>query len=239
MSNQNVIAVLGMHRSGTSFLTGTLQQAGLFLGKHHQWNPHNLKGNRENPDIQVFHDWLLQQNGGAWDNPPHFVAWSSEAIERAKQIIQDYEAIPIWGFKDPRTLLVFDGWKELVPNLKLIGIVRHPIAVAASLHARSGMSYEEGVKLWCSYNEHLLSLLQQYRFPMLSFDWDEAVLHELLLKLLPELGLGTLPQEDRFYSDELKHNAPNSLGVRISERAASLYEKLITFAELTLSLRDK
>ena len=34
-----VVCILGMHRSGTSCLTGSLQQAGLFLGDCHTWNP--------------------------------------------------------------------------------------------------------------------------------------------------------------------------------------------------------
>ena len=40
------VFVLGMHRSGTSWFTGALQQAGLHLGMHHTWNAHNRKGNK-------------------------------------------------------------------------------------------------------------------------------------------------------------------------------------------------
>ena len=39
-----LIAVLGMHRSGTSYLAGSLQEAGLILGDCHTWNKHNEKG---------------------------------------------------------------------------------------------------------------------------------------------------------------------------------------------------
>lgn len=234
MSNQNVIAVLGMHRSGTSFLTGTLQQAGLFLGKHHQWNPFNLKGNRENPDIQVFHDWLLEQNGGAWDNPPANVVWSEEATQRAKDIIREYDGIPTWGFKDPRTLLAFDGWKRLLPDLRLIGIVRHPAAVAASLHARNeAMSYDQGIELWLRYNQQLLAIAEKHSFPMLSFDWDEKLLHDILVAILPDLALGHLPDGDRFYSDELRHNSAESLGVELTAEVLALYETLSSLAAAT------
>ena len=59
-STENLIlAVLGMHRSGTSALIGSLQAAGLHLGKHNTWNAHNLKGNRENNDIVQLHEELL------------------------------------------------------------------------------------------------------------------------------------------------------------------------------------
>ena len=65
-----VICILGMHRSGTSCLTGSLQEAGLSLGDCHTWNPHNLRGNRENQAFVDLHDDILKANHGAWDAPP-------------------------------------------------------------------------------------------------------------------------------------------------------------------------
>ena len=59
---RRVIAILGMHRSGTSCLTGSLQEAGLELGEHHTWNPYNRKGNRENQDFVDLHDAILAAN---------------------------------------------------------------------------------------------------------------------------------------------------------------------------------
>ena len=53
------ILILGMHRSGTSCLAGSLQQQGVYLGEVHEWNPHNLKGNRENPHIMALNEGLL------------------------------------------------------------------------------------------------------------------------------------------------------------------------------------
>jgi hypothetical protein len=45
---QRVVSILGMHRSGTRCLTGTMQEAGLVLGKFSTFNEFNRKGNREN-----------------------------------------------------------------------------------------------------------------------------------------------------------------------------------------------
>jgi len=42
------VAILGMHRSGTSCLAGSLQELGLYLGEVYDQNPHNPRGNREN-----------------------------------------------------------------------------------------------------------------------------------------------------------------------------------------------
>ena len=74
-----VIAVLGMHRSGTSCLTGLLEDSGVYLGNVSKKNPHNLKGNQENLRIIHLHDAVLSDNGATWDNPPTSNAvWNAE-----------------------------------------------------------------------------------------------------------------------------------------------------------------
>ena len=72
-----VICILGMHRSGTSCLTGSLQEAGVDLGDCHSWNPHNRKGNRENQEIVDLNDAVLHLNDAAWDNHRSAIRWST------------------------------------------------------------------------------------------------------------------------------------------------------------------
>lgn len=200
------VMVVGMHRSGTSFLTGSLQQAGLELGKFSAWNPHNLKGNRENLDIVAFNDAVLKARGFAWDNPPTTrIEWTSDEYARARALIADFAGAPRWGFKDPRSLLLVEGWRELLPGLLFVGIFRHPSAVVQSLQARGGMPEEQALALWAAYNERLLALHRQRPFPLLCFDEDEATLHDKLDEVLLELGLEPL-EDERFFSAELKHH---------------------------------
>lgn len=199
------LMVVGMHRSGTSFLTGSLQQAGLELGKFSAWNPHNLKGNRENLEIVAFNDEVLAARGFAWDNPPDVsVTWTEAEYARARQLIADYDGVARWGFKDPRTLLLVEGWRHLLPELRFVGIFRHPTAVAQSLAARGEMSQEQAFVLWLAYNKRLLELYRQAKFPLLCFDEDEAILHRKLDVVLDELGLE--PPTERFFSADLKHH---------------------------------
>src|SRR6266446_4453200 len=148
-----IIAVLGMHRSGTSCLVGLLEQAGVFLGEVSRKNPSNLKGNGENPRIMALHEELLRINGGSWDAPPETVVWPRELKTRRDGIIGDYRGAPLWGFKDPRTLLALDGWLEALPGLQFVGIFRHPLSVAESLERRNGFSLEKGLRLWSAYND--------------------------------------------------------------------------------------
>ena len=99
-----VVAILGMHRSGTSCLTGTLQEAGLFLDDCHTWNKHNEKGNRENQKFVDLHDAILEANGGAWDLPPAKVIWKDEHVAAAQALLADHAGAPNFGFGDSLTL---------------------------------------------------------------------------------------------------------------------------------------
>ena len=71
-----VVSIVGMHRSGTSCLAGTLEEAGLHLGNVITEAPHNAKGNRENRSIMDLHEELLVHSGGSWDRPPDRLSWS-------------------------------------------------------------------------------------------------------------------------------------------------------------------
>src|SRR5205085_1596864 len=84
------VCVLGMHRSGTSCLAGTLEEAGLYLGEVIRKSPFNPKGNRENPLIMALHEELLSANSGSWDDPPREVVWSDEQRRARDEIIGSY-----------------------------------------------------------------------------------------------------------------------------------------------------
>lgn len=218
------VMVVGMHRSGTSFLTGSLQTAGLELGNHSAWNPHNLRGNRENQDIVAFHDRVLAARGYAWDDPPPGrVDWSEEEIAAARAIVASYADAPLWGFKDPRALLCVHGWRELLPDLRFVGIFRHPLAVARSLAARGGMPAERALFLWEHYNRRLLALQDETPFPLLCFDEPEAELHQRLNRVLRRLGLRPLGDE-RFWSGELRHHEVRD--EPLPDAQAALYREL-------------
>jgi hypothetical protein len=218
-----------MHRSGTSFLTGSLQKTGLELGKHHTWNKHNQKGNRENQDIVDLHDAILADNNGSWDSPPPRVRWSGHQIRLATDILSANAASDLWGFKDPRALICLQQWKALIQDIQFIGIFRHPMAVANSLNKRGKLPIEEGVQLWYKYNKRLLKERKLHGFPLLCFDWSERELHSKLNLAAIELGLGGIPEEDTFYSPDLHHHNFSELD-KLPWKVRRLYKKLQALA---------
>jgi hypothetical protein len=221
-----VVAVLGMHRSGTSCLTGSLQTAGLFLGDCHTWNKHNEKGNRENQKFVDLHDAILAANGGAWDAPPANVIWQDEHVVWAKELLVAHAGEPNFGFKDPRALLVIDGWKGLYPNIEFIGIYRHPNAVAKSLGKRSSiMTREKSLELWYAYNSILYREYKKNPFPILCFDDDEAVLDEKIVRAASQMGLTRESDDQKFYTSELRHNDGSGEDA-LPENVGQLYRNL-------------
>ncbi|OGW38362.1 MAG: hypothetical protein A2Y97_14385 [Nitrospirae bacterium RBG_13_39_12] len=220
------ILILGMHRSGTSCLTGLLEQAGVFLGNVSRKNLYNLKGNHENPRIMNLHDELLKRKGGSWQEPPEVVVWPKDLKKIRDEIIRDYAGKTCWGFKDPRTLLVLEGWMEVILSLQLVGIYRHPLLVAESLLRRDKFSIEKGLSLWARYNEKLLTYYKKYHFPIISF--DNEPFSEKFSQLCKLLGLLTGVKTDFF--DPRLRRAHSSIDIALPEKISQLYLELENIA---------
>ena len=198
------VAVIGMHRSGTSCLAGCLEDLGLNMGDVITSAPHNKKGNRENPRFWPVHDAVLARVGSAWDNPPSEpVAWTADERAALKAVLADYDVLPEpWGFKDPRATVLLDGWFELLPELQLIASIRHPLAVAGSLAARNGYEVARSLDIWASYNRALLRWRELTPFAVI--DYDARDYEARVRRAAAKLGLDA----DRpmlFREDQLNH----------------------------------
>lgn len=195
-----------MHRSGTSCVTGSLQQAGLYLGNCHEWSAHNQRGNRENQDFVDLNDEVLASNGGAWDKPPGKSVWSDAQLNQARALIEENLGQTPLGFKDPRTLLVLEGWKQVHPEIQFVGVVRHPNVVAQSLQTRSDMRRDQALSLWYAYNRKLYKECKRNPFPILCFDEEEELFHEKLGMVVKKLSLRNEFDEQRFYDEQLRNS---------------------------------
>ena len=164
-SNQKACAfiVLGMHRSGTSVLTGVLRLLGIDLGSNFlPPNKDNLTGFWEHQEIYQIHENLLADLGSGWDDfrflPDKW--WESDLIvhhrlELRRLIERDFAKSPMWGIKDPRMCRLLKFWQPLINNAKVapkyIIIVRNPLEVAASLATRDGFNKSKSCLLWLKH----------------------------------------------------------------------------------------
>ncbi len=219
---RKVVAIVGMHRSGTSMLTGSLEEAGLFLGDVNVKNKYNKKGNRESPYLMEFHEQLLEKNGGAWHTPPNTVVWSESDKNELKTYIDSFSGQAIWGFKDPRTLLVLEGWKQMIPELQFVGIFRNPMSVALSLHERNNFNIRHGLNLWKIYNRKLLEQYEKSAFPIIEFVDKPLKLKRLVQLIANQLNLE--PKDSfKFFNKKLIHNQVNE---ELPKDVRAIYKRL-------------
>ena len=158
------VCIVGMHRSGTSLVSRALNILGVDLGPPEamlEANRFNPLGFWEHRDILAVNDELLAALGGTWDRPPlmptnwHNAPDLDGLRDRAVAILtRDFGRVPLWGWKDPRSCLTWPFWRSLVPDVRVVLCVRHPVAVARSLeHA---MGFKAALRLWRRYTASVL-----------------------------------------------------------------------------------
>ncbi len=216
MSSGQFVFILGMHRSGTSCLAGSLERCGLFLGDVSRSGRFNAKGNHELKVVARLHDQILAMNRGSWYCPPERVLVHPYHRQVLKDIADQLSRHRPCGLKDPRLVLLLDTWQEIVsPPYTLVGTFRHPVSVAQSLARRNGMSEEEGLQLWLHYNTLLIRHHQADPFPLIEFDLTNVETYcRTIAALAVELGLRPkLSRIRRFVSPELEHHHCTGLPV--------------------------
>ncbi|MDA0979315.1 MAG: sulfotransferase family protein [Proteobacteria bacterium] len=220
------LLVLGMHRSGTSCLTGIIQQCGVELGEVFTENPFNRKGNRESAAVQALNNQVLEANGGAWNQPVDIIHWSAEQRATRDAIIADLRARASrwWGFKDPRVLLTLPFWLEALASPRFIGTFRHPHRVALSLNHRDGMPFDDAYALWLAYNQRLIACQSRFGFQLVDFDLPEAGYREDVEKKLEQLGLESA--ETLFFDSQLRHQTAEETDVVLPMAVQATYDEL-------------
>ena len=154
--NQDIICVLGMHRSGTSLSTRLLNLIGVDLGSAEELTTepaaYNPKGYWEHNVPTSISDAILHRYGGSWDKPPLLPpGWETAAAiddlrEHAQQLVQDqFAELQLWGWKDPRSCLTLPFWQRLLPDMRYIICLRNPVDVACSLEHRDSIAAEKSL----------------------------------------------------------------------------------------------
>ena len=228
---QKAVLILGMHRSGTSCLAGSLQQKGLHLGQVFEWNPFNLKGNRENADIMGLNDSILVYNNGKWDDPPSNIQWNTEHIVARDRIIKTFLAtdVPVFGFKDPRCLFTLPFWLDGLIDVEMVGSFRHPLNVASSLENRSGMLLSDSLSLWEKYNNELLSLTLSHNIPLVNFDVEQSEYMSRIESLANYLQLPNNKDNDEipFYDKKLISGVISKNENEMTKTVSEIYSSLL------------
>lgn len=156
------ILILGMHRSGTSALTGVLHRLGIQLGtKLMEAKPDNVKGFFENINLVNFNEDILNKYESSWED--HYFSYDkkikhidSADVGRLKKLInEEFFDSNLFAIKDPRLCYLFplyqQAFTELGINIVVLLPYRNPLEVAKSLNKRDDFSFEKSILLWVNY----------------------------------------------------------------------------------------
>lgn len=157
---KKAIIVLGMHRSGTSALAGTLGLLGCATPLTQlAAADDNPKGFFEASNVAKLNDSILKSAGSYWSdwrqiNPAWFESTSAdEFIVPAQEILaEEFGKKHLIALKDPRICRLAPFWiravKESGFTPHIIHTHRNPIEVAQSLKTRNGFDVPMGMILW-------------------------------------------------------------------------------------------
>jgi len=226
--NSKAIAVLGMHRSGTSVTARVVQLLGAYLGEESDLMPtlpDNPAGYWERTDIWDIHERTLQRLNTSWDTSfdlPHGWHRSPEVAPLREELVDlvktKFMHQRLWAWKDPRTVILFPLWKDVLAELGIafgcLLVARNPLDVAKSLERRDGFSIEEGLGIWYNYNLALLRDTSDAPRALVTYDrlladWGAALAPSAEILSLPVEGIDEKARAaiDKAVRKDLRHSA--------------------------------
>ncbi|MFQ3679488.1 MAG: FkbM family methyltransferase [Pseudanabaenaceae cyanobacterium] len=209
------LVVTGMHRSGTSLTASLLQTLGTDLGQTLvAADRHNRKGYFEDLDFVTLQRQLLQvacpaDVGGwpdwGWTEQEQLATegWAAYREEAQRLIAARQERGHPWGWKDPRTTLLLDFWRELLPQARYLLVYRWPWDVVDSILRLRAPVFaahpDYPLRIWHYYNRHLLDFYRRNRHRALLVSVNGLLQSSQFLDLLESrLGVtGDRPAFDR------------------------------------------
>lgn len=235
MSESFAIVVLGMHRSGTSCLAGMLAAGGLASAGEAVRNWDNARGHREMLDAVRLNEAVLAYSGGHWLSPPAELRWTDEHVAARDRLLRARIDGRPTLLKDPRTLLALAFWRASSVPFHVIGIVRHPLAVARSLESWRGMPLVEGVALCTAHNRALAADRATHDYPLVDFEQPKTAVVAAIIAAcrsfaqeVDEVALAASYEESLVHHD---HGEPPDV-VGLNE-AVALYRSLAGAAAST------
>jgi hypothetical protein len=182
-----IYVVLGMHKSGTSLISQILHHSGINMGEIDPSVSYDYGNKYERQSTFKLNEEILGQRDV---NSLHLVApkklsLSDEHLKQMRQIIDKNNSLygQNWGFKDPRTCLVYPLWASVLPEHKLIAIYRHPYELWLRYRPRKLLSRYLKFSLasqllarWFEYNTNILFYFEESKADGLLLEYQQLML---------------------------------------------------------------
>ena len=238
-AGRQAVLILGMHRSGTSVLSGLLAGAGLDLGKTlmppAEDNPRGFWENQRLVDINEAvlniydQSWSsFQALPGDWLDHPSLDSYRRQISEVITEEFDDSSVICV---KDPRLCRIFPLWQQVLGSLNItvqtVLISRPMEEVVASLQARDGMGKAQAQALWLRYSLGMLQALENGPCVQTSYDQVLDNAGQVMAAIADLTGLTLTVGEQAFVEPSLRHHQHTKPGSKTETNwAAGLYQHL-------------
>ncbi|MBL0318022.1 MAG: hypothetical protein IPP74_01765 [Alphaproteobacteria bacterium] len=158
-----VLIVLGMHRSGTSALSGICHMLGVHMGEAFlEPTKDNPKGYFEDIACVDIQERILKFFNMSWDSYSllpsgwHQLRSMTPFREELKALISTRDSHMIWGIKDPRLCRLLPLWLDIFSELgfspHFLIPIRNPHEVSSSLVQRDQLRIHHSLMLWFVHN---------------------------------------------------------------------------------------
>ncbi|MBK8597109.1 MAG: glycosyltransferase [Holophagales bacterium] len=167
------LVLAGMHRSGTSFLASQLASLGVDMGSAFpDPDRNNRPGYFEDGRFLELNRRMLAAACPADDGGHPDWGWTERGLcdggglepfrdEARSLVLAAGRRETPWGWKDPRTTVLLDFWRSVVPQARFLLVYRTPWEVADSLQRLGAPVFSGnprfGERIWLAYNAALLS----------------------------------------------------------------------------------
>ena len=207
------IVILGMGRSGTSFLTGCLAKCGVYVDE--------VSDKFEHTQSRAINDTILRELYGAQHGlpygklPPDEIQLPGNWHDKVREFVDYMEtraqqagASTYWTFKDPRTTVLHSLWISHFDVI--VGIFRSPEQVVESFLARKWITGWRRKRIaldyWTRFNQSLLGVWTRWHAekPFLIMDYN-ADISSQLRRLCEKLGLSLSEDALGYYDQERNH----------------------------------
>lgn len=260
-----VIPILGMHRSGTSMFTRALQLLGVELGEPLMApQPDNPKGFWENEffygmDVKILQTLQRHFSGYGRREELSQLLELSTRIERTQEDLQAIDTYidsqfansRVWGWKDPRVVLLFPFWLSVLVELgfrqvRPMIITRHPSSCVQSLARRTdldslavlyGIDKESlALEMWVTYSHILLDIAAETDAYISAHEWfmESASAEDEMRRAADRCGLnpdpGMAQALDWLDPGAVHHRQSPQLSGPLGEEALDLYGDLLSRA---------
>ena len=230
------VIVLGMHRSATSFVARQLARAGwrvpgTAMGADPLSNP---EGHFEPLEIVAWHNAALGDVDATWravhapdwrGRGEDYLEWRARSLRRLLLGLceRDGGDGARWVVKDPRQCLALPLWDRALagiePRPTVLHVMRHPGAVARSLHRRDGIAPEIGRLMWARNVHDQLAWVRDGRDVATTDAMTTEELTALLERVVGPLDAPIQPLDDAARPDD-DHPIARLYGAFLRDRDA-------------------